>query len=218
MRMILAFVTFAILCVTATAGDCYRPFQQRTTYVAPTYHAPAYVAPAYVEHYDRFYSLSDLIRERMYLELWDDYKSRSRYGKDDEEEAQPTKASARKSKPASPVVKASPTTMPPVKAEAPAIKTPLGKTTEAAAKVIRESCLSCHGAGHAKFDATNPDAVSLTTRWAAYGMAGVGDMPPPPKDLRAKGKEAELKKWKQEHAISEAALDELYAGWVQVKK
>ncbi len=200
------------------AGDgCYRPFQGHvgTGYgpavvVQPTatYHAQPYYVPQVIEvqvYKDRFYSLSDLYRDRLLLENFDLLKEiRARpasHGEPAEEPpAKPTRKAA-VSKPAASLAK-------------PAAAKAAGATSKAAAKVLAESCLSCHGQGDARIDLSNVDAVSSTLRWAAFGQMAAGDMPKPPKDLV--GNATELAAWKKEHALSEADLKAVYDGWVLV--
>lgn len=203
----------------ALAGGCYRPF---VSYAAPAYHAPhstyypSYYHREYVPYVvevqvqkDRYYSLSDLYRDRLYIEAFDLMKDmRQKMAQQQEPASAPAPAAGPGYGKPDQVPR--PAQLP----TEPQARKAWGKTTDAAAKVLATGCVKCHGEGSEKLDLSNLNAVSPTKRWAAFGMAASGDMPPPPAELRAKGKEAELEKWKQEHALKEEDLKALYDGWV----
>lgn len=206
MKWLLTLVT---LCFASTVqAQCYRPYVKQTYYQQPHYQSyyPTYYPYAYpvivaVEvQRDRYYSLSDIYRDRMLLEMFDQWKNRATQ--------EPQQAPATHSE-----------VLPGPKGEAQAPK-PQGKAytkaSEKAASLLKANCITCHGQGNQYIDLSNIDAVPPTQRRAAFGMLAAGDMPPPPKELLVAGKEKELADWKQKNAIPEKDLQEIYEGWVRV--
>ncbi len=196
-------------------GSSYRP----TTYYTATVYAPTYTpyyAPTYYREYypvalevqvyqNRSYALSDLTRDKLMLEMWDTIRSRynSLESKESPSPARESTGAYREPERASAAPRAS-----------QGARKAYAKTSAAAAKVLSESCVSCHGKGSEHGDFSDPDAVPMVLRRAAFGMCIAGDMPQPPGDLRAAGKEKELDAYKAEHRLAEAALNDLYSGWV----
>jgi len=201
-----AFLIIAIACLAFTqeslAGGCYRPFQ---AYVAPAYHYQPYYVPYVIEvqvHKDRYYSLSDLYRDRLYLEAFDLMKEmRGRLNNLNGNSAEVKPGVAR--------VESEPTRTTPQ---------PSAKGSLKAATILQNNCFSCHGKDNKHLDLTDPNSVSLTKRRAAFGLIAAGDMPPPPANLLEKGKEKELSEWKQKNALKDDELKILYDEWVLTKK
>ncbi len=202
-------------------GSSYRP----TYYAAPTYYQPSY-APYYAPTYytptvyreyvpyalevqvyrDRSYALSDLTRDKLMIDMWDTIKNRYT-ALETQRDAVAASATTNVYRDPTPAGVAPRASQGPRRAS-------YAPTSKAAAKVISENCVSCHGKGSEHGDFSDPDAVPMTLRRAAFGMAIAGDMPQPPADLRAAGKEKELDAYKQEHRLAEALLNDLYSGWV----
>jgi mono/diheme cytochrome c family protein len=191
-------------CRTATATYT-APTAYQATYATATYYNRIEYVPTIIEvnvNKDRYYSLSDLTRDRLYLEMFDMLRER--------------RAGQGVAPAATPAVGQAEPPPPPVLKEAKAPKGNWGKSTDAARKVVADNCLKCHGKGSEPLDLSDLDAVSPRDRAAAFALVSTGDMPPPPKALLAVGKEADLKKWKEENALKDADLEPLYAGWVSV--
>lgn len=220
MKYAICFLCFLGLVAPASAqcnGSYCRSYTTQT-YAAPTYSTAYYRDHYYYKEYvptvievnvnkDRYYSLSDLYRDRLYLEAFDYFRRERERDRD-----QPINPPAQQGR-----AKLT-DDGPPPQPNVPKLtaKGSWGKTTSAALKVLKESCYSCHGKGHEKLDLEDPDAVPPVLRAAAFGLASTGDMPPAPKELRVAGKEEELKAWKKEHALKDEALEPLYTGWVMV--
>lgn len=241
----LGMAAFNCCLARVEAGGCYRPFATAgyaapavvNTYqvpyaTAPVYHAPTYAATPTYQTYtykelvpyvlevqvnqDRYYSLSDLYRDRLYLESFDmmrEMRQTIRQLKEEKDQTPPTFNSTGPTASAVPRANIPEPPQPPLPPEKAG-----GKTGPNALKVLKESCLNCHGAGHPKLDLTDPDKVPMTKRWASFGMAAAGDMPQPPATLRARGKEAELVAWKKENALKEEAMKAVYEEWVLSRK
>ena len=198
-----AFLLIAIACLAFTqeslAGGCYRPFP---SYVAPSYHYQPYYVPYVIEvqvHKDRYYSLSDLYRDRLYLEAFDMMKEmRARLN-----------GQAAEVKPGVARVEPEPVRTAPQ---------PVAKGSLKATTILHNHCFSCHGKDNKDLDLTDPNSVSTTKRRAAFGLTVSGDMPPPPVALLEKGKEKELSEWKQKNALKDEELKILYDEWVLTKK
>lgn len=187
------------------AGGCYRPFVGHVGH-GYGYYQPYYYYPQVIEVQvtkDRYYSLSDLYRDRLYLEAFDMMREmRQRLANIDPNYQAP----AVPQQPSPPVAQA------PVPNQV--VKGVGAKPGDKAAKILAANCVSCHGKGDTKIDLSNPEAVSVTKRWASFGLMASGDMPQPPLELRQKGKEKELQEWKQKNALKEDELETLYKEWV----
>lgn len=234
-----------VLCFSpqATADHYCRPsysYQASYNYYrAPAYYYPAYYYyPVVVEvqvNRDRYYSLSELRLQMAMLEMWDELKERralrgggytngngSSGGYDTVPPNQmPQAATAPQGQP--PQKTAPPASPPATAPQTNRLTAPLGKTSEAAAKILKANCVSCHDKdtrGYAKLDLTDLDLVPMAQRWAAFGMAVSRDMPLAPSEFFGEdgkikqGKEEEFKKWREEHSLKDDQIDELYKGWI----
>ena len=209
--LLVALMVPAYLCChlpVVKAGGCYRPFIRNTgynqAYYYPTYYYKPYVLEVQVVR-DRYYSLSDLYRDRLYLEAFDLMKEmRQRLN-------QPQANAEVQPKAGLPVAPQSP---PNLQVQP---KSTLGKTSDKAKLVLAQNCQSCHSNGKpkAKLDLTDIDAVPIAQRWSSFGIAAAGDMPPVPEKEQKDGAEA-VRKWKQGHALKEEDMAALYEGWVLV--
>lgn len=203
--MIALFLLALFWPVRAQAGGCYRPF----TYAKPTYAYQSYYntyVPYVVEVQvirDRYYSLSDLYRDRMYLELYDQFQKRF----NSEAPYIPPAATTQGNQPPR-------TTPAPPLAPQPTPQSKAG--SDKAEAILVKNCQGCHtgGKGAAKLDMTDLTKLTSVQRWAVFGMSAAGDMPPPPAELRAQGKEQELNEWKKTHALKEEEMQVLYP-WAQ---
>lgn len=147
-------------CQQVRADGCVRarPYYGQTYYQHGYYYSPYY--PYYAKEYvpqvllvevqrERYYSLSDLYRDRLYLELYDRLLER-KPGKEASEPAADGRPAKR-----------------------PATSAP---TPAAAKKVLASSCVKCHKAG-SDVDFTQPDLVSEGMRFKAHSLALTGEMP-----------------------------------------
>ena len=196
----------------AEAGNCYRPF----IYSKPTYSYNSYYYPYYVPQVievqvikDRYYSLSDLYRDRLYLEQYDLMK---------EMRARLNQIAPTDQQPYIPPTQGNPNTAPAPVPQPQAKASPkdsTGITTKAEAILVK-NCQTCHldGKAQTKLNMANLTTLTSVQRWAIFGMAAAGDMPPPPDDLKVTGKEKELNEWKKLHALSEQDMGILYP-WAQ---
>lgn len=232
-----------------TAGDfCYRgsayPVQAAKI---TTYHAPASYGTAYGHSYayqqlvpyavevqvnkDRYYSLSDLYRDRLYLEAFDLMRDmRQKMNQLSASGAAPG-ALGGATGGGGPSVTTPPTNPnPPVPQHSPPPNAPppaqprgsLNKTSDRALAVLKSACLSCHNADTEKSEKRpnpmsleDPDAVPAVMRWASFGMAASRDMPKAPKELREKGGQP-LSDWKAKHGLKDEELKVLYEEWLPV--
>lgn len=215
---------FAVLLLISPApaqchySRCYTPTYNYT----PAYQAPYYppqqsyyyhkeYVPYVIEvnvNKDRYYSLSELYRDQLYLQMFDTLR-RMNSG-DNGSNVNPPASNKPNGYNASTPADPLPTPKPQVK------KGFWGRSTDAAVKVVNDNCIKCHGKGSETLDLSDLDAVPPLARAAAFALASTGDMPPPPKELRVAGKEKELAAWKKENALKDEILEPLYLGWVDV--
>lgn len=205
--LIALFCLLALWPSKAEAGGCYRPFYK------PTYSYSSYYYPTYVPYVlevqvikDRYYSLSDLYRDRLYLEQYDLLKEmRARLTQGEQPYIPPTTPN--------------PATPNPQTRTTPQPGFGLPSVTVKAEAVLVKNCQGCHTSGkaQAKLDLTDLSKLTSTQRWAMFGMAAAGDMPPPPAELLATGKEKDLNDWKKLYALKEEDMQLLYP-WTQLAK
>lgn len=216
-------LAIALLCLSIClhpvhAGDCYRPpityYPPPPVYYTPP--VPYYIQKEYVPYVlevqvykDRYYSLSDLYRDRLYLEMFDTMKSY----KQNVSSNTPTGNGGTNVSETIPKPPQQTTRVPDRQGSNPQVRQPqatTGKTSPEALAILNASCVSCHNTGNDALDLSNPDAVSLTKRRASLGLIAVRDMPKPPGKLKDK----ELEEWKKEHGLKEEEIQVLYEGWV----
>lgn len=246
----LAALATGVLCATMSSvegGDfrCYRGSSTVTTHYATyassppahTYATPSYgyghqylyykqYVPYAVEvqvNKDRYYSLSDLYRDRLYLEAFDLMKEMR------------AKLSETKSIPTAPVQPTNPVppAMPKVQDAGyqPSLPAPqvgpappsspwsLGKTGDKARAILNDKCYTCHNKDTAATDKRpeplrleNPDAVPMYLRWAGFGMAAVRQMPKHPSRLKD---QKEIDSWKITNGLTDQQLQDLHDGWLK---
>ncbi len=218
MKRLLAILLLILAPGVLLAGPwCYRPsvVSYPVSYAPPVYQQP-YYPPYYAKEYvpyvlevevyrDRYYALSDLYRDRMYIEAFDMMRS-MREKMDREQPQQP----APQSPPQAAQGERSPVHPPTRPAAVPQSH---GKTTQQAAAVLAGNCLSCHGKGGERLDLSDPDAVPATMRYAAFGMMVSRDMPKAPVSKAG----LELEKWKSENGVKDDDLKAVFDGWVALK-
>jgi hypothetical protein len=186
-RLILGALAVALiaLAVQSADADCQRQrvYTPTATYVAPVHHAPTYhyAAPQVLEvevHRDRYYSLSDLYRDRLYLDLYE------RLVALDERKAQAAQSSdvlQQKAPPKAPTAKITANTDPEVE----------GPQDGSISVLIASRCVRCHKAG-SDVDLSKPDAVPRLTRLACWEQVHHGEMPQGGKPLSDKAEKTFL--------------------------
>lgn len=246
MSLILALLGLLLL-TTRVKGDgwCYRG---TVTYSAPSkiithsYPVQSYSGYGYHREYvpyavevqvhkDRYYSLSDLYRDRLYLEAFDlmrEMRSKlntldrslsgeglSNGGGGSDVGSGPDGPGGKEPKGTS----VSPPSVQPVPSFSQRPGT--GKTSDEGKKILGEKCSNCHnsetkatGSRPFPLNLDDPDKVPGELRWAAFGRAAIRNMPFAPKALREKGKEAELAEWQKKNSLTDEQLKKLFDGWV----
>lgn len=181
---------------------------------------------------DRYYSLSDLYRDRLYLEAFDvmrDMRQKLSGLKPETASVGPMRdeRTGELIPPGIPLEKWPDGSPKKELVPAPTMKriedTALpGKTTPAALAVLQSACYSCHNADTAATEQRpnplrldDPDAVPAMVRWAAFGMAAPRRMPPAPVKVREKGGQ-DLADWQAKNGLKDEQLKALFDGWVSV--
>lgn len=168
---------------------------------------------------DRYYSLSDLYRDRIYLEAFDllrEMKGKLNQLKGGEPDRGETSSPAPVNTPPAAASSGTPPSSSQRDPKAPS------KTTPEALLVLQGSCVSCHNADTAAtkerpnpLRLDDPDGVPTEMRWAAFGRAAVRNMPLAPKNLREEDG-PKLAEWRSKNSLSDDALKKLFDGWVVV--
>ncbi len=232
-------------------GDfCYRPAVVQS-YAAPkivTHYAPttshygghSYYQKEYVPYAvevqvnrDRYYSLSDLYRDRLYLEAFDLMREMRSKINGLSASVPPIPPVAVASAPGGqggggvPSKGAPGVTPPGGNGTNPPPPVPqkgtFNRTSERVLKLLSSKCVNCHNADTIASEKRpeplrldDPDSVPTIQRWASFGMTAAREMPRAPKELREKGKEAELQAWRIEHGLKDDEMKWLFDEWVAV--